>query len=319
MAADSIKIMLKKFFSKRKQNQTQSSTPALSSAVKQSIFNFLGARGLPTMPGAAQKAFELSINPQAEARDFIEVIQGDEALSARVMKIANSVYFDRGKRSETIEESILVIGLSELRSLLGATTLTDLFPSKHPARRQFWANDIATALTAKILSQKLLPEKTEIAFMAGLMHDIGKLLLLQRAPEQYEKVLEKVKSKGIEFHKAEAEIFVFDHCEVGQLIGQQWNFSEELINSIRCHHRPWTPEDLEKKTTPTLAQIVKVSDQIAHALGLGLDPEYGKLKRNYEALLNPSWHCLAVPEGEQKTLLDLVSSTFTKESDLYLA
>ncbi len=76
----------------------------LSGPIQDAINAAIGPKGIPTMPGAAQKAFQLSTDPNAEARDFIEVIESDEALSARVVKIANSVYFDRGKKSETIED-----------------------------------------------------------------------------------------------------------------------------------------------------------------------------------------------------------------------
>src|SRR5438105_4911837 len=90
----------------------------LSAAISESILRSVGAKGIPTMPGPAQKAFQLSTNPNAEARDFIDVIESDESLSARVLRIANSVFFDRGQQSKTIEESVTVIGIEELKCLL---------------------------------------------------------------------------------------------------------------------------------------------------------------------------------------------------------
>lgn len=107
------------------------------------------------------------------------MIEVDEALAARVIKIANSVFFDRGNKSSSIEEAVLVIGLNELRNLLNANALSDIF-RVGVAREQLWAHDVAVALTSKQLAQRILPHQADSAFLAGLMHDIGKLLLLQR-------------------------------------------------------------------------------------------------------------------------------------------
>jgi HD-like signal output (HDOD) protein len=144
-------------FGKSKSKKDNRSVQQLSPAISSSILSAVGSQSIPPMPGAAHKAFQLAIDPNAEARDFIEVIEADEALAARVLRIANSVFYDRGKTSASVEESVTVIGINELRCLLNANTLSDIFPCRHPARTQLWANDIATALIAKQLSQRLLP------------------------------------------------------------------------------------------------------------------------------------------------------------------
>lgn len=307
--------MFKKIFSKK--NQPNNSIPGLSPAITQSIQSFLGSRGLPSMPRAAQKAFELSVNPDADARDFVEVIQADEGLSARILKIANSVYFDRGRKSETIEQSVFVIGLAELRDLLNATTLNDLFPLKHPLREQFWGNAIGTAIAAKILSQRVAPDKTGAAFMCGMMHDIGKLLLLQRATGDYEKVFQIVKDTGRPFHEAETEFFVFTHCEIGQLVAKQWNFSDDMLAVIRCHHDSIehdNPEDSEL----ALPRLIHIADLISHTLAIGHRIGMGSFKENCEATLRDVWHKTGIPEAERETLLQRIKKTYDYEVDLYL-
>lgn len=128
--------MFGKFLAKKSANHKQNGRIALSYGLKTTIFNTIGTRSVPPMPSAAQKAFQLATDPNADARDFIEVIASDESLSARVMKIANSVYYDRGGGSKTIEDAVQVIGIQELRSLLNACSLTEIFPSRHSARQQ---------------------------------------------------------------------------------------------------------------------------------------------------------------------------------------
>lgn len=269
------------------------------------------------MPRAAQKAFELSVNPDADARDFVEVIQADEGLAARILKISNSVYFDRGRKSETIEQSVFVIGLSELRDLLNATTLNDLFPLKHPLREQFWSNAIGTAIAAKILAQRVAPDKTGAAFMCGMMHDIGKLLLLQRATGDYEKVFQIVKDTGRPFHEAEIEFFVFTHCEIGQLVAKQWNFSEDMLAVIRCHHDPIEPEHSED-TELTLPRLIHIADLISHTLGIGHTIGMGSFKENCEVTLRDVWHTTGIPNDERDSFLQRIKKTYDYEVDLYL-
>ena len=293
---------------------TASSVPKVSSTVAGAIIGVVGARGIPPMPGAAQKAFKLAIDPGAEARDFIDVIESDEALSARILKIANSVFFDRGKQSNTIEEAVLVIGINELRCLLNATSLSEIFPSSNPARAQAWSNDIATALIARNLAQRFQPSKTEIAFLGGLMHDIGKLVLIQRAPEEYGKVLKRVETEGIDFATAEGEVFPFDHTETGHLIGEKWNFSPELNDIIRSHHRGF--HDLSSAST-SLPAIVKCADIFAHSLGLGHPKGFAKLRARFEEFTHEAWEFLAITSSEQKELLASFQKTYNVEYDLY--
>ena len=153
--------MFGKLFSRNKDKAGRDKAPGLAPATARSVLTVVGSQAIPAMPSAAQKAFQLSIDPSAEARDFIQVIESDEGLSARVIKIANSVYFDRGRVNETIEDCVLVIGINELRSLLNATTLSEIFPSRHPARSQLWANDIATALISRSLAGRICPGKED--------------------------------------------------------------------------------------------------------------------------------------------------------------
>lgn len=290
--------------------------PVLAPAVSDAILGTLGAGSIATMPAAAQKAFQLSIDPDATARDFRDVIESDEGLSARVLKIANSVYFDRGQPSQTIEESVVVIGLNELRCLLNATTISELFPSRNPARPQLWINDMACAIIARKLAGRLLPSRQDMAFLGGLMHDIGKLLLLQRSPEQYAEVLKKVEGSGCSFSEAEGQVYTFDHTEVGQLIAERWHFSPELTASIRNHHRPFG-ELAGEGGSPGLCAIIKSADTISHALGLGHQRGFTRLRNKSLEALEGVWEHIQVGSAERKDFLAQCERDFSMEQDLY--
>jgi HD-like signal output (HDOD) protein len=286
----------------------------LASAVEGAILGVVGAHSIPTMPAAAQRAFQLSTDPAAEARDFVDVIESDEALSARVLKIANSVFFDRGNKATTIEDSVTVIGINELRCLLNASTLSDVFPSTHPARAQFWINDIATGLIAKQLSHRALPGRGDIAFLAGLMHDLGKLLLIQRVYPEYGKVIDSIQSSGEDFCRAEERIFPFTHTEVGQLIGERWRFTDEIISVMRGHHDPFPDAPPQ---VPELPQLIRCADHIAHALGFGHPRGFGRFQQRHEETLPEVWRYLHIEHGETRAILAQMKKTVELEIDLY--
>ena len=305
--------MFGKLFGKGSDAKKGSLVRPLASGLHDAILSTVGTNRIPTMPAAAQKAFQLSTDPKADARDFVEVIEADEALSARVLKIANSVYFDRGNTSSTIEESVTVIGMNELRCLLNATTLSEIFPSRHVFRTQAWSNDIATAIIARNLARRFLPSKDEIAFLGGLMHDIGKLLLLQRSGEDYGRVLKIVENQGIPFCQAEEEVYVFNHTEAGQLIGQKWNFSDELNMIIRCHHDNFE----EAGSRLSLPFLVKAADTLSHALGLGHTRGFTRFRNRALEDLPRLWELLGIPASEQKDLLSSCERAYNHEYDLY--
>jgi putative nucleotidyltransferase with HDIG domain len=308
--------MLGKLFGGGREKKKSLAPAKLAPGTTDSILAVVGPRTVPAMPGAAQKAFQLATNPQAEARDFAEVIKSDEGLSARILRIANSVYFDRGKPSTTIEDAVTVIGINELRCLLNATSLSELFPSKHPARSWFWANDVATAIISKALAQQHLPAKVELAFLGGLMHDIGKLLLVQRAPQEYDRVIQYVEREGADFCTAESTVFPFDHTEVGQLLGERWNFSPELLDVIRRHHASWGELEYSASSL-SLPVIVKSADTIAHALAFGHPPALTRFRVRAEKKLDEVWQILGIPHAQRRNTLEQFRARVDEEFELY--
>lgn len=251
--------MLKKLFGIPQQKKDAEPKSSVSDSLRQSILHSLGLQSVPVMPGAAQQAFSLATNPNAEAHDFVAVIEADEGLSARVLKIANSVYYDRGGGSKTIVEAVQALGISEVRNLLNATTLASLFPAKHYLRAEFWSHNVAAAITSRVVARALLPEKIEQMFLAGLMHDVGKLLILQQHVDNYERIIKKGLTEGLEAPVAEVRVYPFDHTQVGQLVAEKWNFSSDLLDAIGSHHKPW-----DEIATGSVSSIVKLSDMIVH-------------------------------------------------------
>lgn len=303
--------MLSKFFGSK--SKDSDNRPHLPDGVTQSILSYLGMKSIPVMPKAAQQAFQLATNPNSEAEDYVSIVEKDEGLSAKVLKIANSVYYDRGAGSKTIPDAINVIGITELKGLLNATALSNFFPSRHNLRAQFWAHDVAVAITSRVLARSTNPSLTDQVFLGGLMHDIGKLLIVQQHTTNYERVVLHGYSEGLESIDAEVLEYPFDHTQVGHLIAERWNFSADLTAIICRHHKPW--KDIPKDSTTA---IVKGGNIIAHALGLGAGREANQARRIYEPMLADAWEHLGITsESSQKDILHTASETFEQERSLY--
>jgi putative nucleotidyltransferase with HDIG domain len=264
------------------------------------------------MPDAAQHAYRLATDPNAEAHDFVAVIEVDEGLSARVLKIANSVFFNRGVQCTTAAEAVRQLGISELRNLLNATTLSSLFPVKHPLRAELWSHNIATAITARAVARSLQTNHAERVFLAGLMHDVGKLLLLQQHVENYERIIKQAVAQGVEAPLAEVQVYPFDHTHVGQMIAEKWRFARELYDAIGDHHKPWADVP-----AGSLTSIIKLSDIIVHASGFGASRDVMSYQRIYQPMLDEAWDFFGVPSRDQKKLMQQVAIDFNAEYETY--
>jgi len=241
--------------------------PQTPLAVADRIRNILGIRELELLPAQAARAFELASDPNSKSEEFITIIESDEALSSRIIRVANSVYFFRGTPAKDIEKAVANIGLDELRCLLSATMLKSLLQSKSGAREQLWGNSVATAIASRQIAKMTSHIVPGEAFLAGLLHDVGKLVMIRRGGTNYEKVLQIVAAGEKNFIQAEETVFELNHVEVGKFVAEEWHFPRNIIEAIAFHHEP-PPE--EKRVS--LSTLVQIADLVAHTNKLGHQP-----------------------------------------------
>lgn len=255
-------------------NTNKNSTSSERSLAKTSpadelrIKETLGIRSLESMPVQAARAFQLACDPKSTLHDFIAVVESDENLSARIIKIANSVYFRRGEQALDISTAVTNIGLNELRCILSAAMLKSLLNSKSKIRSAIWANAVATGIAARILSATTAIPEGE-AFLAGLLHDVGKLILLQRMPKEYEDLINKSYNSTKSCQDMELERFDLSHVEVGKWLAEKWNFPEAIRLAISKHHENWPSEEKKRGKGTNISMLIKASDALSHSLRLG--------------------------------------------------
>ncbi|MBD3221103.1 HDOD domain-containing protein [bacterium] len=225
-------------------------------------------RDLPAMPHVASKVLELSSDPDTSAARLQQVISDDQAMTARILKIANSAMYACSRRIKTLSEAIVMLGFNSIRSLVVTSAARNLY-STGSARmglkeRLLWEHSIGTAFACRLLCEARHPALREEAFLAGLMHDIGKLVLNLQVPDRFEEIIQIVYNENREFHDTETELLGFDHARVGSLLVNKWKLSPLLEEVIGLHHDAanLTPD------RPLLLHL-DLANRLCHKLGIG--------------------------------------------------
>ena len=206
-------------------------------ALKEIILN---AKDLPAMPHVASKVLELAGNPETTAAKLQKVIQDDQAMAARILKIANSALYGCSRQIKTLTEAIVMLGFNTIRSLVVTSAARNMYLQEGKTmglkERLLWEHSIGCAIACRILVTPRHPAYAEEAFLAGLMHDIGKLVLNQYAGEVFDQVVQEVYNEGRNFAAVEREMLGFDHTEVGAMLVTKWKLSPVMEEAIRFHH-----------------------------------------------------------------------------------
>ncbi len=209
------------------------------SALKDIILN---AKDLPAMPHVASKVLELAGNPETTAAKLQKVIQDDQAMAARILKIANSALYGCSRKVTTLTEAIVMLGFNTIRSLVVTSAARNMYLKEGKTmglkERLLWEHSIGCAIACRTLVLPRHPHLSEEAFLAGLMHDIGKLVLNQYASDVFDEIVQEVYNDGRQFIDVERELLGFDHTEVGAMLVTKWKLSPVMEEAIRFHHDP---------------------------------------------------------------------------------
>jgi HD-like signal output (HDOD) protein len=228
---------------------------------------------LPAFPAIAMKALQLSENPNSSARELQGVIAKDQALTARVLRIVNSAMFSFQREISTLSHAVSILGIKAVRSIIVAASMEDMFASggqQSPglAHQLLWQHAWGAALASRVLSNTIRYHNPEEAFTAGLLHDIGKMILLQNYSRPYVQIFNLVRREEKTFAQAEMELLGFTHAHVGSLAVAKWTFPKQIVEAILYHHDPPNASRYGK-----LAAVVSLANSIMVNLGIGLEKD----------------------------------------------
>lgn len=196
---------------------------------------------LPSLPKVFSRIVDLMSSPVSSADDFAGVIMRDPALSARLLKIVNSAFY--GFRSEiaTVSQAVTVIGTRDLYALCLGTSVISAFkniPIGLVDMPSFWKHSIACGVIARLIAEASGQADKERFFVAGLLHDIGRLVILHHLPLQAKSILSFAENNKLLLTHSEMQILGFDHAKIGGLLLKKWKLPAELDSMIRFHHEP---------------------------------------------------------------------------------
>jgi len=215
---------------------------------------------LPALPGTVHRVREVIYGEDGSAADVAEAISQDPAIAARVLRVANSAAYGFTHQVDNVQLAVSLLGLMETYSIVISSAVVNLFDqSRSFDYKQFWLESLVCARVARALSRLVENKNHAGMFSAGLLHDLGRVAILQIAPKQYENISSSL--KGPALIEAEEQQCGLNHTEAGYQLAQHWGLPEELSNCIRFHHAP----DKAPEASRTMTAIVNVAEMIAHA------------------------------------------------------
>ncbi len=202
---------------------------------------FFGKK-LPSLPIIFTELRSLMDKPYVSNKQIAEVIKKDQSMMAKILKLCNSPLYGKRQEITNLTNAVTYLGFSTLKGIALQISLISMFKSKNKQLQDFkpaafWGHSIGTAYFSELLAEELKLPKNENYYIAGLLHDIGKLLIFHLYPDEFEDiVLEQLGSDSYNY-EAEKEILGVDHTEIGYFLAESWKFHKEINNSIGYHHK----------------------------------------------------------------------------------
>ncbi len=222
---------------------------------------------LPPMPQVMFKAREVMNNPASSFKELAGILETDQAMATRVLRLANSAYYGLAGKVSTVQHASVLLGyktLGEIVSMAGSSKLLgNSLEGYKLDSGDLWRHSLAVALSSRLIALKTHPNLADDAFAAGLIHDAGKIVLDRYVLERNEQFESFMSDGQRTFLDAEKEILGFDHSEIAAEICKSWKIPKSLINAISFHHYPSRSRD------DTLAYIVHVADSLSLMSGIG--------------------------------------------------
>ncbi len=266
---------------------------------------------IPSLPATFQRINEAANNPDTTAATIAGLVETDQALTVRLLKIANSPMYGNAGKIETVTQAIMMMGTRQLRDLALATAVFDVFagiPCELVSMDSFWKHSIATGLAAKALMTRRGERNTERFFVAGLLHDLGSLVLYQNQPDRSRACLQVAQKANEPLHLIEFRAFGFDHADVGGALLEAWKLPGSLSEPVTNHHR-----FLLAARFPLENAVVHVADIIACALGTGNNGE-----RLVPALEATAWDFIGIPERHLGAVVADVERQFNEVAKILI-
>ncbi|MEN3291643.1 MAG: hypothetical protein V7642_896 [Burkholderiales bacterium] len=265
-------------------------------------------RDLPSLPAVVMELLSSFDQDDASIDMLADKVSRDQALAAKTLRIANSSFYGLQHKVTTIQQAIIVLGLDCIRSLITAAAVTENFSSSQHATfdfKVFWRHSVATALCSRMLAREVKLNQ-DAAFITGLLHDIGKLVLVTSFPQQYSQAIAYRAAHDCYMLEAERKVLGVDHTIAGLALAEYWKFPVLMQRAIGNHHAPKIQDQGD------IPGIVHVADAIAHALDLN-----GQEDDLVPAMIESAWGSLNIGPDALRTVFRDTESEFEEACQIF--
>jgi putative nucleotidyltransferase with HDIG domain len=227
------------------------------------------ASDLPTIPVVASKVMQLVESETATAEEMARVVASDPAVAARVLKISNSSFYGCQRQIQTLSHAIMILGFSTLKSLVVAASVKQVYKPFGLTEKMLWEHSFGAGLAASIIAHSTQKVNGEEAFLGGLFHDIGMIIMNILDSQKFQTVMQKCYNEDVNFQDAEQDVYSYTHAEVGGLVIKKWNFPTVLMNAVLHHHNFAFFED-EDPYQIEVSCVVGLANLFCHKAGIGV-------------------------------------------------
>lgn len=228
-----------------------------------------GIGEISTLPEITIKIIETVENPKSTARDLHQIIKNDPALSAKILKVVNSAFYGLPGKIGTVDRAIVLLGLSAVKNIAIAASITRLFKgmqlTQEFSAKDLWTHSLAVGVASRMLHKQIHKHGGDDLFLAGLIHDLGILMIRQAFPERLVEIINRVMKTGEDYCAVETEILGTDHQAFGAGLGTKWKFPRQLRAAMGYHHKT----DQLAEDSRTLAQVIHLADVLCCCGRLG--------------------------------------------------
>jgi putative nucleotidyltransferase with HDIG domain len=255
---------------------------------------------LPAFSTTVVRLSALVNDPETDAGEFEAVVQPDVALTANLLRMANSAYFGLSRKIATAREAITLLGVRRVFELSAMAAVDAVVPEILPGygidAGVFWSHSVAVAVVAERLAKERKLATPALTFTAGLLHDIGKLVISTFLAECLEALRSELAAGAPSLIDCERKLLGADHAQIGAELASIWNLPEEVIKAVAFHHLPGVANGEHGEV---LVDLVHAADCLSHSMGFGAD--VGEMQRDVD---NPAIARLGLRQSD----LDRVAS-----------
>jgi putative nucleotidyltransferase with HDIG domain len=223
---------------------------------------------LPPMPMVAAKVIKLVESGKANAEEIARAISSDPAVSSRVLKISNSAFYGRQRRIQTLADAVVILGHNTLKGLVVAACLKEIYKPSGLTENMLWEHSFGAGVAARVIAAHSRSVNADEAFLAGLFHDIGKIIMNLREKEKFQLVIERCYNEMLPFEEIEQTVFPYTHAELGGYVLEKWNLPEALITAVMQHHT-FIFSDRDDNYQRNLTAVTSLANLLCVKLGIG--------------------------------------------------